>query len=143
MRCVDVNILVYAHRPEAPDHPRWLAWLEGARTGPTALGLLSVVTTGFVRVVTHPRIFNDPTPLERALAFVDALRASPSVLPVEPGPRHWELFATLCRDGGATGNRVPDASIAATVIEAGATLVTADRGMRRYPGLRVEHLPAI
>ncbi len=139
MRCVDVNVLVYAHRPDAPDHGRWLAWLDGARAEREPLGLMTAVVTGFVRIVTHPKVFDDPTPITAALDFVTAIRASPAARRVEPGDRHGEIFDELCRQTSARGNRVPDASIAAVAIEHNAALVTADLGFRRFDGLRVEH----
>jgi predicted nucleic acid-binding protein len=55
---------------------------------------------------------------------------------VAPGPRHWGIFAGLCRSGGAQGNLVSDAYLAALAIESGSELVTADRGFARFPGLR-------
>jgi len=79
MRCVDVNVLVYAHRPESPGHAALRAWLDDARRATEPLGLPSVVASGFLRVVTHPKIFKDPTPLPTALAFVDALLSSPGL----------------------------------------------------------------
>lgn len=77
MRCVDVNVLVYAHRLESPDHDRYATWLDEARAGDEPLGLSDMVLSGFLRVVTHPRVFKEPTPLASALEFVDALRAAP------------------------------------------------------------------
>jgi toxin-antitoxin system PIN domain toxin len=139
MRCVDVNVLVFAHRPESDRHQEFRAWLDGARRGPEPLGLWDVVLSGFVRVVTHPQVFREPTPIDVALAFVESLRAGPACISIAPGERHWPIFAELCRRVGATGNRVPDAFLAALAIEHGATLVTADRGFARYPGLRWEH----
>lgn len=139
MRCVDVNVLVYAHRPEAPDHDRWRAWLDAARAGREPLGLMTAVTTGFVRIVTHPKVFDEPSPIAVALDFVAVLRASPAARLVEPGERHAEIFADLCRGTSARGNRVPDASIAAVAIEQNASLVTADLGFRRFNGLQVEN----
>jgi len=56
-----------------------------------------------------------------------------------PGPRHWEIFARLCRKIGARGNRVPDAFLAALAIESGSEWMTADRGFARFPGLRWRH----
>lgn len=56
MRCVDVNVLVYAHRSDVPDHARYLSWLDAARRGSEPLGLSDVVAAGFLRVVTHPRV---------------------------------------------------------------------------------------
>jgi toxin-antitoxin system PIN domain toxin len=139
MRCVDVNVLVYAHRPESDRHERFRLWLDEARRGREPLGLWDVVLSGFLRVVTHPRVFREPTPLEVGLAFVESLRAGPACMTIAAGDRHWPIFVDLCRRVGATGNRVPDAYLAALTIEHGATLATADRGFARYPELRWEH----
>jgi hypothetical protein len=139
VRCVDVNILIYAHRPEGRDHDAYRAWLEGARTDVEPLGISDLALSGFLRIVTNPRVFRDPTPLDTAIEFVDALRASPGSLAISPGDRHWQIFIDLCQRTGATGNRVPDAFLAALAIEHGADLVTADRGFGRFPGLRWFH----
>ena len=53
-----------------------------------------------------------------------------------PGPRHWEIFARLCRESEARGNLVPDAYLAALAIESGCEWVTTDRDFSRFPGLR-------
>ena len=95
-----------------------------------------MVLSGFLRVVTHPRVFKEPTPLETALEFVEAVRGSPAVIPMEPGDRHWEIFADICRRLDARGNTVPDAYLAAIAVEQGATFVSADRGFAGFPGLR-------
>lgn len=139
MRCVDVNVLVYAHRREAERHGAYLSWLDEARRGPEPLGVIDVVLSGFVRVVTHPRVFVDPTPLATALAFAEAVRGAPAALVVTPGPRHWRLFTDLCSTTEVRGNLVPDAYLAATAIEAGATWVSADRGFSRFRALRLQH----
>lgn len=139
MLCVDVNVLVYAHRPESPDHETVRAWLDGARRGAEPLGLAPIVLSGFLRIVTHPRIFREPTPLEVALQFVEALRGSPASMTLVPGDRHWRIFTELCRQLGATGNRVPDAFLAALAIEHGATWVSADRAFAGVPGLTWRH----
>jgi hypothetical protein len=139
MRCADVNILVNAHRPEAPDHERYREWLQVARSGPEPLGLCDPVLTGFVRVVTHPRIFREPTPVSVAFAFAEGLLSSPASVRILPGERHWQLFAELCRRADVAGNLVPDAYLAAMAIEQGAEWITADRGFGRFPGLRWRH----
>ena len=139
MRCVDVNVLVYAHRPESPQHEAWRSWLEAALHGPEPLGIPAIVSSGFLRVVTHPRIFKQPSPLGVALEFLDVLRRSSSTVPVEPGERHWEIFTELCRRIEAKGNQIPDAFLAALAIEQGATWVSADRTFAGYPDLRWVH----
>jgi toxin-antitoxin system PIN domain toxin len=143
MRCVDVNVLVDAHRPEATAHEAVRRWLDDARADAEPLGLPSVVASGFLRIVTHPRIFREPTPVPTALAFVEELRRSPAVTPVEPGERHWPIFVQLCDSLGLRGNDVPDAYLAAMAIELGATWVTSDRGFVGIPGVRVEHPAAV
>lgn len=139
MRCVDVNVLVYAHRADVDRHAEYRGWLDEARTAHEPLGVSSVVLSGFVRVVTHPKVFREPTPLDVALEFAGALRGSPAAVTVEPGARHWSIFEELCRLVEAHGNGVPDAYLAALAIENGATWYSADRSFARYPTLRWRH----
>jgi uncharacterized protein len=132
----DVNVLVSAHRTDAPQHEIARGWLEDAINGSEALGLTDAVSAGYVRIVTHPRVFADPTPLESALDHLARLREAAGVLRVTPGRAHWDVFARLCREADARGNLVSDAAHAATAVEAGATWVTFDRDFARFPGLR-------
>jgi len=139
MRCVDVNVLVYAHREDLPEHELHRTWLDLARRDPEPLGIPAVVASGFLRVVTHPKVFELPSPMEAALRFLEVLDASPATVRLSSGPGHWAAFTRLCREIGARGNQVPDAFIAAHALEVGATLVSADRGFAGYPGLRWRH----
>ena len=95
--------------------------------------------SGFVRVVTHPRVFDPPDTVAAALAFANAVRAQPTAVLVAPGERHWEIFERLCVGAGAKGNLVPDAYLAALAIESGSEFVTTDRDFSRFPGLRWRH----
>ena len=131
----DVNVLVAAYRVDAAHHETAKAWLETAVDGPEPVGLSDAVATGFVRVVTHHRVFVQPTPLDQALGQLDALYAATGVVRVVPGRTHWAIFSRLCRDGDVRGNLVPDASHAATAIEAGATWVSFDRDFARFADL--------
>lgn len=135
----DVNVLVYSHREDVPTHERYREWLTRTLAGPQVFGLSDLVLSGFLRVVTHPRIFVNPTPLEVALAFTQMLREQPNALIVRPGLRHWGIFEALCRDAGARGNLIPDAYLAALAIETGSEFMTADRDFARFPGLRWRH----
>jgi len=135
----DVNVLVYAHREDTPDHARFRDWLDSIVNGEEAYGLFDIVLSGFVRVVTHPRVFNPPTPLEHALAFAEQIRDQPNCVSITPGPRHWEIFTTLCETAGARGNLVPDAFLAALAIESGSEWITTDRDYSRFPGLKWRH----
>lgn len=107
--------------------------------GPSAYATSDLVLSGFLRVVTHPRVFNPPTPLGEALRFARGFRDRPNAAPVAPGPRHWQLFTRLCESAGAKGNLVPDAYLAALAIETGSEWVTTDRDYSRFDGLRWRH----
>lgn len=139
MLLIDVNVLVYAHREDAPGHEAYRLWLEETVGGDAPFAVPELVLSGFLRVVTHPRIFAPPTPLEDALAVVEALRAQPNYLSIAPGARHWDLFVTLCRTANAKGPLVPDAYLAALAIESGGEWITTDRDFARFPGLRWRH----
>jgi hypothetical protein len=134
-----VNVLVYAFHEGAPTHAAHRAWLEGVLAADEPFGVSDLVLSGFVRVATHPRVFDPPAPVEEALAFANALRAQPNAVSVAPGARHWPIFERLCRDAGARGNLVPDAYLAALAIETGSELITTDRDFSRFAGLRWRH----
>jgi toxin-antitoxin system PIN domain toxin len=125
--------------PSAPAHAAYREWLEGALAGDEAFAVSGLVLSGFARVVTHPRVFSPPEPVESALAFADALRAAPNAVAIEPGERHWGIFERLCTAAGARGNLVPDAYLAALAIESGSEWITSDRDYARFPGLRWRH----
>jgi toxin-antitoxin system PIN domain toxin len=138
---VDTNILVYADRSELPRHQEAVDALRGLAEGDEAWALPLFCTAEFVRVVSHPRVFDRPTPPEEALAAVDALLESPSCRLLMPGPRYWALFEQAVRDAAASGNLVFDAQIVAVCLEHGArTILTEDRDFSRFPGVTVQPL---
>jgi toxin-antitoxin system PIN domain toxin len=139
MRLVDVNVLVYAHRLDAARHQDYADWLGGLLAGQEPYGVSDLVLSGFLRIVTNPKVFKQPTPMDTGLAFTQLLRTQPNCVPVEPGPRHWDIFTGLCRTAGVKGNLVPDAYLAALAIESGSEWVTTDRDFSRFPGLRWRH----
>ena len=139
MVLIDVNIMVYAHRPESPRHLEFRRWYERQVESDERFGISDLVMSGFIRIVTHPRIFSVPTSTEEALQVVAKLQAQHNCVWVRPGASHWEIFIHLCRAAGVKGNLVPNAFLAALAIESGCELITADRGYARFPGLRWRH----
>jgi toxin-antitoxin system PIN domain toxin len=135
----DVNVLVYAHRRDSRQHAELRPWLEGVIAADQAYGMSDLVLSGFVRIVTHPRIFREPSALDDALTFADQLLSPPNCVLVQPGPRHWQIFARLCRSAAARGNLVADAWFAALAIEAGCEWISTDRDFARFEGLRWRH----
>lgn len=139
MILLDVNVLVYAHRRDRPEHRDINPWLGEVVNSESPFGVPGVVLSGFIRIVTHPQTFARPSSLDEALAFTATIRGARNHVDVTPGPRHWERFVELCRATGARGNRVPDAYLAALAIDTGSEWLTADRGFARFPGLRWRH----
>lgn len=139
MLLFDVNVLVYAHRADAPGHEAFLSWLEGIVNSDQAYGLSDLVLSGFLRIVTHPRVFNPPSDILAALEFANQLRDQPNCVRVTPGQSHWTIFERLCHSAGVRGNLVPDAYLAALTMESGSEWITTDRDFSRFPGLKWRH----
>jgi toxin-antitoxin system PIN domain toxin len=134
-----VNVLVYAHRSESPEHARYAEWLRALAAGPEPFGLSELGASGFVRIVTNSRIWDEPTPTEDALEFIGRLRRRSNARLLTHGPASWDLFDRLCRAARARGKLVADAYHAALAIEHGCELVTADGDFARFAGLRYRH----
>ena len=132
----DVNVLVYAFRPDARNHAAYRTWLESVVSGVTAYGISPQVLSSLIRITTHPRIFARPDPLADVVAFTKVLLDQPHCQIIEPGPRHWGIFTRLCQSADAKGNLVPDAWLAALAIESGCEWITCDRDFARFTGLR-------
>ncbi len=135
MRLFDVNVLVNAFREDAEHHEPCRAILDETISAPGAFGLTPIVLSGFLRIVTHPRIFRSPTPLDEAIEFVEILRAQPQSEIIYPGPRHWDIFTMLAEEASAKGGLIPDAYLAAIAIESGSEWVSTDGDFARFPGL--------
>src|SRR5690606_9175000 len=120
---------VYAYRREARNHEAYAAWLAAVVAGQDELALADDCLTGFLRIVTSPRILADPAPTWDALRFVDRLRRARRGRPLAATPATWKVFSTsVDQDQGIRGNLVPDAYLAALAVSHGCRLATADRG---------------
>lgn len=141
MRMPDVNVLIYAHREESPDHRRYAAWLTELATGTEPFALSELALHGFVRVATNPRIFDPPSTAAQCFRFLEALAARPTCTLIRPGPRHWNIFRQLCESGSLRAKLAADAVHAALAIESGCEWITADTDFSRFaPPLRWSHL---
>jgi toxin-antitoxin system PIN domain toxin len=137
---VDTNILVYATREDSPHHRAAAALLRDLAEGAEPWGLPWPCVYEFVKVVTHPRVFVRPTSLEDAVEAAEAMMDSPSVVLLGQGSAHRGHFRRMVLDGQSTGNRAHDAHVAALATEHGVKeLLTADRDLARFPGIRVRN----
>ncbi len=141
MIAVDTNILVHAHREELPKH-------EAARRRLTALAeaneiwAIPVFCIGeFLRVVTHPKLFQPPHSATEAVEAIQRVLESPSLSILNPGPSYPRLLGEALLEADAIGNLVFDAQVVALCREAGARLLlTEDRDFDRFRGFRSERL---
>jgi toxin-antitoxin system PIN domain toxin len=138
----DVNILIYAHRADAPFHAPYAAWWQELVTAPRPFALSVLVAVGFVRIVTRSTMPGGPTPLPIALAFLDDVIARPTCRLIVPEADHWQHTARCLRATQATGKLAADAQHAALAISTGCTWVTRDQDFARFTaaGLAWQHL---
>ena len=132
----DVNVLVHAFRADSPDHETCRPWLDDVVNGEARYGISPQVLSGVIRVTTHPKVFTQPSRLDEVLHFCAVLLEQPGCVVIQPGERHWDIFARLCTDADARGNLVPDAWFAALAIESGCEWITLDRDFARFASLR-------
>jgi toxin-antitoxin system PIN domain toxin len=140
MIAIDTNILVYARREETPFHKEAKELLRNLAEGRSPWALLWPCIYEFLRVVTHPRVFDPPTQLEVALDDLGSLTAAPSLVLLGEGPDHFTHLRYMVSSGRTIGNLAHDAHIAALIREHGVDeLWTIDKDFARFPGLRIRN----
>lgn len=136
MILVDANLLIYAHVRNFPQHEHARGWLDERLNGPAPVGLPWPSLLAFLRLVTNPRVFENPEPIAQAwhqvVAWLDAER---SWIPLAT-ERHREVLGPLLEASGVQANLVQDAHLAALAIEHGLILCSTDGDFARFPGLR-------
>ena len=143
MIAVDTNVLLYADREETPQHRAALRALRRLAEGQEAWAVPIQCIGEFLRVVSHDRVFQPPTPIDEALASIESLLASPAARLLIPGNRYLQILRDVIARSGVRGNLVFDAQIAAVCLEHGATtLLTEDRDFTRFQGLKPLSLAA-
>lgn len=136
MIAVDTNILVYAHREDSPWHVTAYQRLTELAQGRSLWAIPWACLFEFLAIITHPRIYQPPTPLELALDQIEAWIESPSLVLLSETEGHWSLVRSLISDGKIVGPRIHDARVAALCQSHGITeLWTADRDFSRFPSL--------
>lgn len=136
MIAVDTNVLVYAHRREAEWHERAADRVRQLAEGRSPWAIPWPCIHEFLAIATHPRIWDPPSPLEAAVAQVEAWLESPSVELLAEAEDHWRSLRELVLGGRVAGPRNHDARIAALCLAHGVReLWTADRDFSRFPSL--------
>lgn len=140
MIAVETNVLVHAHRTDSSLHERAAPAVRRLAESRAAWAIPWPCLHEFLAVVTHPRIFDPPTPLAAACDQVSAWLDSPSVTLLGETGGHWAVLVDLLNAQSVTGPRVHDARVAAICLQhAVAQLWTLDRDFSRFPALRVSN----
>jgi hypothetical protein len=140
MIAVDSNLLVYSHREDSPWHDSAYTCIAELAEGQALWAIPWPCIHEFLAIVTHPRIYDPPTPLENAISQVGAWMESPRLLLLSESEDYWQQLQSLIQSGKVCGPQVHDARIAALCSYHGvAELWTADRDFGRFPKLKVRN----
>lgn len=132
---LDANVLLYAVDTHSPHHETAVTWMESALGGDTRVGFPAQTLAAFTRISTHPRVMRNPLSPVRAADFTHAwLEPEVSWVPAT-GAATWTIAESLIRRHAVTANLVPDALLAASAIEHGVPVVSADSDFARFAGL--------
>lgn len=140
MIAVDSNLLVYAHREDSPWHDAAYGRIAELAEGLAAWAIPWPCIHEFLSIVTHPRIYAPPTPMEKAINQVEAWLESPSLVLLSESEDYWPQLRAVLQSGRVSGPQVHDARVATLCIQHGVNeLWTVDRDFNRFPGLTVRN----
>ena len=140
MIAVDTNLLVYAHREDSLWHDAACGLMAELAEGRGPWGIPWPCLHEFLAIVTHPKIYAPPTPLDAALEQVTAWIESPSLVLLAESEGYWPELRLALQVGRVAGPQVHDARVAALCQSHGVReLWTADRDFGRCPSLKVKN----
>lgn len=132
----DANVLLYASDETSPYHPRARGFLEQVASSDDLVYLFWPTVMAYLRIATHPTVFERPLPPADAVANIEHLLALAPVQTVGEHDRFWASYRRVAREGDARGNLVPDAHLVALMVENSVrTIWTHDRDFRRFSGI--------
>lgn len=135
---LDVNVLLYAADEESPLHGPARGFLDRCAAGPEVCCLGWVTLMSFLRMVTNPRIFTRPLTPKAAERNIAGLLDLPHVRTLAEQDGFWEVYQRVTRGLAVRGNLVPDAHLAALLVQHGVTvLYTSDADFRKFQDLQV------
>ena len=134
MFVVDTNILVHAANEDSPFHRRCADLVAEWRGSPGAWFLTWGIVYEFLRVVTHPRVLQEPWGSSEAWGFIEGLLASPGLIVLTETTRHAAVVREVVEEVPAlTGNLLHDAHIAILMREHGVRRIyTRDTDFHRF-----------
>lgn len=135
---LDANVLLYASDESSPRYEQARALVEGVARGPELAYLFWPTIIGYLRIATHPAVFERPLPAREAIDNVEALLSRPHVQAPGEGQEFWRRYRSVADDASPSSNLVSDAHLVALMLENEVrTIWTHDRDFRRFKGIEV------
>jgi toxin-antitoxin system PIN domain toxin len=132
----DANVLLYASDETSEYHPHARAFLDQVASSDDLIYLFWPTVMAYLRIATHPAIFEKPLRPADAVANIEQLIALTHVQTVGEHERFWTSYRRVAGEADARGNVVPDAHVVALMVENGVrTIWTHDRDYRRFHGI--------
>ena len=97
MRAINTNVLVFAEIVTSSHHETALQLLTELAEGPRAWAIPWPCIYEFLRVVTYPRVYHPPVPLQRARGDLKSLLASPKLALLSETGQHREVMPLMPR----------------------------------------------
>jgi uncharacterized protein len=136
MIAIDTNLLVFAHRADAPDHQAAITALRPVLEGPSSWALPWPCLHEFISITTHPGIYKPASNLADAIGFLESLLGSPQLHLLSESAGYFEKLCELALTAHLKGPRIHDARIAALCLHHGVReLWTVDRDFSLFPQL--------
>ncbi|MDB4458970.1 PIN domain-containing protein [bacterium] len=140
MIAIDTNILVYAHRRDSEFHSIALESVMTLARGHSRWGIPWPCVHEFLSIVTHPKIYLPPSPMEVAQVALEQWIELPTCSMIGEGPGYFARLKELCVIGKIRGPMVQDGRIAAICMNNGVTeLWSADRDFSRFASLKTRN----
>lgn len=136
MDLIDANILIAAFRPDHADHRTLRRRLQSGLTRPSSITFPHLVEIAFLRIVTHPKIFRQPSTYDEADLFLQAIRDSGAFEELSVLPEFRNTLTEFCTKLRLAGTHLNDSYLAAIAIENDFRLISVDEGFGRFRGLR-------
>ena len=135
---LDVNVLLYASNVDGAEHERALAFMGTCAAGPEPLCLAWLTLASYLRMATHPRIFDRPLSPDEALRNVESLLRLPHARAIGESEGFLGVYREVTAGVPTRGNLVPDAHLAAVLRQNGVRrLWSRDRDFLKFPFLDV------
>ena len=135
---IDANVLLYASNQESAHWETATQILTECATKKEVFYLPWPAIMAYLRISTHPAIFSAPLTPGEAAGNVSSLLQIPHARVLSEGPRFWETYRQTAKTVVARGNLVPDAHIAALLLEHGVnSILTNDTDFLKFPFLKV------